>query len=170
MRLVSEIRRRVLDRKLLVLVLVGLIVPQSEALSQDSTAKGRDVFHCSEEHLVEIPDLDAQFLTLFVCSGLRFIDGGEVASFQVYGGGDYANGAGPEIGYQVVEFEDGSKIVLRFKGTRMRGGEATGEFSGTFESISGVGRFADSQLEGEYQGRSIGNDGFLDWTMKPKSD
>ena len=160
MSLVLDIQRAILDRKLWAFVLVGLMVPQSDAFSQDAATSGRDVFHCTEEHLIEIPDLEAQFLTLFVCSGLRFIEGGEVASFQVYGGGDYTSGGGPEIGYQVISFKDGSKQVLKFVGTRMPSGEALGEFSGTFESVSGMGRFANVRLKGEYTGQSIGNDGW----------
>ena len=170
MTLSLAIRKVILDPKLLAFLVIGLMLPQPAAFAQENPSKGRDVFHCTEEHLVEIPDLDAQFLTLFVCSGLRFIDGGEVASFQVYGGGDYASGGGEEIGYQVVNFEDGSKLVLRFTGTRTPGGEAEGEFSGTFVSVLGTGRFADLRLEGEYNGKSIGNDGFLDWTMKSMSE
>ena len=141
------------------------MAPQSVAISQDIATSGRDVFHCTEEHLVEIPDLEAQYLTLFACPGLRFIEGGEVATFQVYGGGDYANGGGSEIGYQTITFQDGSKQVLRFDGTRVPSGEAIGEFSGTFESVGGSGRFANSRVKGEYTGQSMGNNGFIDWTV-----
>jgi hypothetical protein len=133
----------------------------------DETSKtGGDIFHYLEEHSVLIPRLEDQTLTLFVCSGPRFIDGGKVATFQVYGGANYAGGRGAEIGYQVIDFQDGSSQVLQFSSMRTPDGNETATFQGTFEVVTGSGRFADSAGKGSYEGKSIGNNGYLDWAME----
>ncbi len=146
-------------------LLAGLVLPQTAAQAAGEVRNGRDVFHCLEEHSVAVPDAEDHYFTLFVCSGMRFVENGEIGTFQVYGGGDYTSGSGNEIGYQVINYPDGSMKVLKWEGTRTGGtglGEAT--FEGTSELIKGTGRFEGVKAKGTFKGRSIRSDGYLDWT------
>ena len=146
-------------------LMAGLVLPQTVAQAAGEVRNGRDVFHCLEEHSVAVPDEEGHFFTLFVCSGMRFVENGEIGTFEVYGGGDYTGGAGNEIGYQVVSYPDGSTKVLKWEGIRAgETGEGEASFEGTFELIKGTGRFEGVKTKGTFKGRAIGNDGYLDWT------
>lgn len=135
----------------LILALVVVLAPQAMA----QTLSGRIVVHVKPEDVKvhEVGDVPGHTLMLVQFRGLAFLDSGEVAEVMGTETLDRSEGGGTYRGYEVLTFEDGSTVVSQFEG-RNEPGENPGQvqFEGTFQYISGTGRFAGIEGKGRHEG------------------
>jgi hypothetical protein len=148
-----------------VVLVIALGLPAFAAQAGEVTATGRDTYVCTDEKFVEIGDVPDHWVGVFECEGISSTEGGEAASFEFWGTGDYTAGMGPEQGYYTITYDDGSIVHGKFEDilTPEEGGK-TSTCKGTYQITSGTDRFAGIKGSGSYTCKSYGSKGYYDWT------
>lgn len=126
------------------------------ALAED-LGTGRRVQNTVRVESVEVDDVPGHELGLVEFTGLTFYEGGEVARHRNPAIFDLTDGVGPNHGYVVHTFEDGSTSVERYSGAVLEG-QSGGRHAvgGTFECIRGTGRFEGIRGEGTWRAERYG--------------
>ena len=101
---------------------------------------------------VQISDLEGVVIGVVDRKGLSMFENGDIATTTCRGTFDTKKGF---QGYSALTFEDGSIIVMEWKGPTSRvppGGKFSG-YSGTFEYTKGTGRFEGIKGSGTFTAR-----------------
>lgn len=140
-------------------------------VSQAETLHWRQVSHLNDTHVYTTSDSGAYTVGAARGNGLAFFPSGEVATVSLQVSIDYVRGEGDFLGYEVYEFRDGSGFTLRRVGrTRNTNQGATAEFDGSFDILSGKGRYAQLKGKGKFTGRraaplNAGADQYFDYDL-----
>ncbi len=144
-----------LARGVVLLAGAGIVVP-APAHAQD-LGTSRRVQGTAEVKTVEVGDVPGHVLGVVEFKGLSFFADGEVATHTNPATFDLTNGSGPHQGYVVHYFDDGSTSLERYRGeARLSADGKRTMVEGTFECVSGTGRFAGIKGEGTYRGERLG--------------
>ena len=73
--------------------------------------------------------------------GLAYFENGDVAVYVNWWTGDVTKGHGPNQGYVLYTFEDGSTFVAKFESTQSPGPKGFALQKGSGKLIKGTGRF-----------------------------
>lgn len=146
---------------MVVAVLSGMVFLVPRAQAADEIA-GRNVGHAETVELVEVGDVPGHFLGVSRNYGMSFYtkgpDQGEIIPRVWTATFDVVKGKGTFSGYEVKTFKDGSTIVVKASGTQAPTDEGKRTaFKGTWEVVSGTGRFAGTKGTGTFQGERIGD-------------
>ena len=100
---------------------------------------------------VQISDLEGVYIGVVDRKGLSMFENGDITTMSCRGTFDTKKGF---QGYSSLTFEDGSTIVLAWKGpTSWVAGDKFDEYSGTFEYAKGTGRFEGIKGSGTFTGK-----------------
>ena len=126
-------------------------------LAGAETLKWRQTAYVSKVNAIEVGDVPGHFVGVSELAGLAFFESGEVATCLTRAMWDYTKLSGPNEGYTLFTFEDGSTIVEKFQGTQtaVPGGK-TSLWKAAFSFVQGSSRFAGIQGSGSYSGKRIG--------------
>ncbi|MFQ5946186.1 MAG: hypothetical protein ACE5NC_08035 [Anaerolineae bacterium] len=161
------------DKRLTCLFVLFLLVgmaPAAWAGAKTETAKGRTVTRVTKMEVAKVGDVKGHVMGVIQRSGLTSFENGEVATYSSTGTFDSTKGKGSHQGYSVRTHEDGSTIVLKWRGTHAPGqGGKTTVAEGTFEYVSGTARFEGVEGNGSYSCNRIvpfaaGGDMYCDFT------
>ena len=121
---------------LALLVALGPIVTQAGA----ETMNFKLVSMVEKLEMVKVSDIEGVVIGLIDRKGLSMFENGDIATTTCRGTFDSKKGF---QGYSALTFEDGSTIVVAWKGptSRVPPGGKFGGFTATFEYIKGTGRF-----------------------------
>ena len=144
---------------------VTLCLPAVTVGAETVTQKGRDTFQCTDDKYIEIGDVPEHYVGVYKCEGVSSTEGGEVGVLEFWGAGDYIAGSGPEQGYYIVTYVDGSTVRSNFQDTLMAAEDGTTSGKGTYNITSGTGRFAGIKGKGTYTSTSFKGKSWLDWTQ-----
>ena len=120
----------------ILLVALGPILPQAGA----ETMNFKLVSMVEKLEMVKVSDIEGVVIGVMDRKGLSIFENGDIATTTCRGTFDTKKGF---QGYSSLTFEDGSTIVLSWKGptSRVPPGGKFGGFTATFEYIKGTGRF-----------------------------
>ena len=121
---------------LALLVALGPVVPQAGA----ETMNFKLVSMVEKLEMVKVSDLEGAVIGVMDRKGLSMFENGDIATTTCRGTFDTKKGF---QGYSSLTFEDGSTIVLSWKGptSRVPPGGKYGGFTAAFEYAKGTGRF-----------------------------
>lgn len=145
----------------LVMLLSMTVVLVPMALAAEEVA-GRNVGHTQKGEMMEVGDVPGHFVGVSQSSGMTFYtkgtEKGEVITRQGITTFDVVKGKGTNTGYEIKNFSDGSMLFVKTSGTQtpIDGGKRTA-FEGTWEIVSGTGRFARAKGTGTYKGERVGD-------------
>ena len=140
--------KRVIVASILSFVLLfafGPIVTQAGA----ETMNFKLVSMVERRETVQISDLEGVYIGVIDRKGLSMFENGDIATMSCRGTFDTKKGF---QGYSSLTFEDGSTIVLAWKGPTswIPPGGKFGGYSGTFEYAKGTGRFEGIKGSGSF--------------------
>ncbi len=149
----------------LVTLAIAVWLPATFSQAGEITEKGRDVFVCTDEKYIEVGDVPDHWVGVYKCEGISSTEGGEAATFEFWGTGDYIAGLGPEQGYYTIIYDDGSAVRGKFEDilTPDEGGKSS-TCKGTYQITSGTDRFAGIKGSGSYTCKTYSGKGYFDWT------
>lgn len=152
-----------------ILTAVFMLLMAGFSQTHAQTLKGRAVIHIVPENtrMVKVPEVPGDNLILAHFKGLVFLDNGEVTEVMgtetIYS----PKGSGRYLGYEVLNFSDGSTIMSQVEGSNKPSEDGKYvQFEGTFTYTNGTGRFAGIEGTGELEGRSYlatGSEGYYDF-------
>ena len=143
---------------------VTLCLPAVTVGAETVTQKGRDTFQCTDDKYIEIGDVPEHYVGVFECEGVSAIEGGEVGVMVLWGAGDYIAGSGPEQGYYIVTYVDGSTVRGDWQDTVMAAKDGTTSAKGTYNITSGTGRLAGIKGKATYTATTFKGKSWIDWT------
>ena len=143
--------KRVIVASILSFVLLfafGPIITQAEA----ETMNIKLVSMVEKRETVKITELEGVFIGVLDRKGLGMFENGDIYIMSCRGTFDSKKGF---QGYSSLTFDDGSTIVLAWKGPTswVEGGKFL-EYSGTFEYAKGTGRFEGIKGTGTFTGKA----------------
>jgi hypothetical protein len=121
--------------------------------AEEKTVKSRAIRHITKVEVSKVGDVEGHVIGISERSGLATFDNGEVATTTTTATFDTIKGNGTHQGYALYNFEDGSTYVAKFQGTSKAIEGGKNAFKGTFEYVSGTGRFAGIKGSGTYTGK-----------------
>jgi hypothetical protein len=130
------------------LLAFGVVMPvTSDVWAGETEDHGRFVGGKVEVQAVKVGDVDGHVVGSYHVTGVNFRNEEISTSF---GGGtfDFVNQVGPARGFTVEVFKDGSTITSRAEGEIKLGENKKQYFEGTYQCISGTGRWKGIQCEG----------------------
>ena len=142
----------------LIMVAVWLFTPALQA--EEKTVKSQAIRHLTKMEVVKVGE--GHIIGVSERSGLAIFEDGEVATTTAQSTFDSMQGSGTHQGYAQYVFEDGSTYVAKYQGTsKSADGGKTATFEGTFDYVSGTGRFEGIKGNGSYNGKRYlpGKDG-----------
>jgi len=133
----------------ILLVALGPIVTEAEAETMDFKL----VTMIERVETVQISDLEGVVIGVMDRKGLSVFENGDIATTTCRGTFDTKKGF---QGYSALAFEDGSTIVLAWKGptSRVPPGGKFGGYSGAFEYTKGTGRFEGIKGSGTFTAKA----------------
>ena len=144
--------KRIIMASILSFVLLfafGPIVTQAGA----ETMNLKLVSMVEKREAVQISDLEEVFIGVLDRKGLSVFENGDIATMSCRGTFDTKKGF---QGYSSLTFEDGSTMVLAWKGpTSWVSGDKFDEYSGTFEYAKGTGRFEGIKGSGTFTAKEL---------------
>jgi hypothetical protein len=124
-------------------------------MSMSNAANGRHVVRIERESTVEIPGSSGRTLGQSYFYGLYFQDD-EVAQAWAMETSERSPGRAFQKGLTVNVYKDGSTTVMSFQGATAEGGEDDRKgYDGSWEFISGTGRFEGISGGGEYHSETF---------------
>ena len=142
--------KRIIMASILSFVLLfafGPIITQAGA----ETMNIKLVSMVEKREAVKITELEGVFIGVLDRKGLGMFENGDIYIMSCRGTFDTKKGF---QGYSSLTFEDGSTIVLAWKGpTSWVAGDKFDEYSGTFEYAKGTGRFEGIKGSGTFTGK-----------------
>ncbi|MDR8394432.1 hypothetical protein NC796_25020 [Aliifodinibius sp. S!AR15-10] len=110
--------------------------------------------------ILEVGDVPGHSVMLVQARGLAFLENGDVAEVTATEIIDDTKGEATYQGYEILTFEDGSKVLSKFEGnsTTSKDGKFV-DFEGTFSYTGGTGRFAGIEGSGTHEGRNHASSG-----------
>lgn len=144
-------------------VTIGLIFLGQQALAGEEKNAGRNVSTLVDAKIVKVGDVGGHVLGRYEGKGVTFHPDGETSTYIQTGAFDYVKRAGSHKGYIIRTYPDGAMTTSTYRGTA-RHTDKGRRFNGTFEIVSGTGRFAGATGKGTYDGFStkVGM-GIVDW-------
>jgi len=141
----------------MILAVAMIVAFVAVPLAGAETLKWRQTAYVSKVNAIEVGDVPGHFVGVSELAGLAFFESGEVATCLTRAMWDYTKLSGPNEGYTLFTFEDGSTIVEKFQGTQtaVPGGK-TSLWKAAFSFVQGSSRFAGIQGSGSYSGKRIG--------------
>jgi len=133
---------------LVLLIGFGPIVTQTGA----ETMNLKLVSMVEKLEMVKVSDIEGVFIGVMDRKGLSMFENGDIATMSCRGTFDTKK---VFQGYSSLTFEDGSTIVLSWKGptSRVPPGGKFGGYTGTFEYAKGTGRFEGIKGSGTFTGK-----------------
>ncbi len=135
----------------LIIVAVSLFVSSIQA--EEETIKWRVIRSITKAEFVKVGDVKGHIIGIAARRGSANFENGEYATTTAKSTFDSTNGNGTHQGYALYKFEDGSTYVTKFQGTHKatEGGKVA--YEGTFEYVSGTGRFEGIKGGGTFTGK-----------------
>ena len=134
---------------IMVLMLLGISTTQAEEI----TSKARVIRHLTKVEFIPVGDVKGHVVGVSERSGLAILESGEVATTTSKATFDSTKGSGTHQGYALYKFDDGSTYVSKYQGAHTATGGGRNTFKGTFEYISGTGRFEGIKGKSTYPGK-----------------
>jgi hypothetical protein len=131
-----------------VLLAFGIVMSvASDAWAGKTEDHGRYVAEKAEGQAVKVGDVDGHVVGSYRRTGVAF-RGEEISTF--FGGVtvNFVNQVGPARGFSVEVFKDGSTIASRAEGEAKLDENKKPYFEGTYQCISGTGRWKGIQCKG----------------------
>lgn len=123
-------------------------------MTDTNPAVGRHVVRIEWENVIDIPNSDGRQLGQTYYRGLFFHDG-EVAQAWAMETFERSPLGGTQKGLTINTYADGSTTVMSFRGGKTALGEqARNGFDGSWEFVSGTGRFEGISGGGDYEGQA----------------
>jgi len=153
------------------LAMTGFLVPITQAADM---TEGRSVYHTLKAELKEVGDVPGHMVGEVHAAGLGFFTkgpaSGQIATRMSTAQVDTVKGKGTFTNRIVYTFRDGSTLIHQATGTAtpIDGGKRV-VFEGTYEAISGTGKFAGVKGKGTFTGERLGSpetggDSYADFT------
>jgi hypothetical protein len=117
----------------------------------DETLKWRHVLHTGSLQTLQVGDVPGHTLNVYRLPGVVFFSDGGTGTSQVFGASDTVNGNGTANGYQVIDFNDGSELWLKYAGT-IKIDSAKNPRAGTFIVNGGKVRYSGAKGDGTWDG------------------
>jgi len=138
----------------MVALFVGVAVVGDALAGEKGKTVSRIAWFASSCPSAKVADVEGHAIILVEAKGIIFDEKWGAAMADESGICDYIKGAGPNEGYDVYTFSDGSTIVGRWKGSATAGSvgllkSAGGE--GTWSYVKGTGKFEGIQGGGTYK-------------------
>jgi hypothetical protein len=157
--------------KAITILLAALAFAGSGALgaAQAEDLEFRAVLHVTSAQSQDVGDVDGHVLSLVRASGIASFQDGSTATTYLIAQADTTKGAGTNMSYSNLSFDDGSVLWYRTEGTATVDGNRT-IYKGMITVIGGKGRFAGAKGEGGFAGArpGTGPDLFLDQMISVK--
>jgi hypothetical protein len=118
----------------------------STAAAADETLKWRHVQHASSNQAQDVGDIKGHAQSVYKLPGLVLFPDGSTAASLVSGYADVVSGAGAVLGYNLITFNDGSTLRLKYDG--VINADATATRHGTYTVIGGTGKYAGAKGDG----------------------
>ena len=136
----------------------------SNAWASEKEHHGRYVVEKAEVKVVKVGDVDGHIVGSFHNTGVDF-RGKEISTSFAGGTFDFINQVGSIKGFVVDVFKDGSTVTSRVKGEAKLNENKQQYFEGTYQCISGTGRWKGIQCEGTWKESSEANGmGIGEWS------
>jgi len=119
------------------------------------TMKWRASTYINQMEILPVGDTEGHVLFMGSRKGLAHFENGDVAVFVNWWTGDVTKGHGPNQGYVLYTFEDGSTFVGKFESTQSPGPKGFALQKGSGKFIKGTGRFEGIQGDLTFEGRSL---------------
>ena len=150
----------------ILLMAAWLLMPAAQAGSGAVKERGRSVNHNTKFEMVQVGDVKGHIIGVYENKGLAMLDTGEIATVAGKGTFDANVAIGSSMqGYNTTTFTDGSTHTSKVQGTGKvgKGGEVT--YKGTYEFISGSGRFQGIKGSGSWTAKILapGVDTYLEY-------
>lgn len=147
----------------IVVLTIALGLPAVAVWAGETTEKGQNVQYNVKSEWVEVSE--GHVVGFYENTGLGFHDDGETTVIANKGTFDSIKGNGTSRGYLTKTFTDGSTYIVRHQGTSKPEGDHNLQ-EGTYEYVSGTGRYVGIKGGGTYWGRSYGKMSVIDYDGK----
>ena len=132
----------------IVLLAFGVVMSvTSDVWAGETEDHGRYVIEKAEGQDVKVGDVDGHVVSSFHTTGVAF-RGEEISTVSIGGTADFVNQVGPTRGFTVEVFKDGSTVTSRWEGEVKLDENKKPYLEGTYQCISGTGRWKGIQCEG----------------------
>ncbi len=147
----------------IIVLTIALGLPAVAVRAGEITEKGRNIQYNVTSEWVEVSE--GHVVGLYENTGLGLHEDGKIAVIVNKGTFDSIKGNGTSRGYLTKTFADGSTYTVSHQGTSKPEGDHNIQ-EGTYEYVSGTGRYVGITGGGTYWGRSYGKMSVIDYEGK----
>ena len=119
------------------------------------TMKWRVSTYLHQMEILPVGDTEGHVLFMGSRKGLAYFENGDVAVFVNWFTGDVTKGQGPNQGYALYTFGDGSTFVGKFESTQSVAPKGLPLQKGSAKLIKGTGRFEGIQGDVTFEGKGL---------------
>lgn len=135
-----------------ILAFVGALCEPVNA--EERHVEGRNIQNIQKVDTKPVGDEKGHVLGRYQAVGVTLLAEGGVASYVQVGTFNYTDGAGTHQGHIIYMFKDGSTRTIQYKGTTRPKRDPI--YKGTYDVVSGTGRFKGVSGKGSYTGVATG--------------